>query len=1058
MNPICAVERQQEAIANPMKTSSSLSRSRFIPTFCAIATLVAGVPGINRGQDYLGASAVLRQAEERNAKPAEKQEKDEAAILRDDLKTFSLSETNLAPADAARHWLELVDRAIKIQRHRPQDYNRTSVPIQAADLLAVLPPPAVWNELSKAIAARPPARNADEVPKAGLRLLAAALTGDAAARNREFAALQVKAKAADLQSAYMYRSVLMELGQATLRASDDPDALLKSLGYQLAYSNGEGVGPLEMPNLVSLIGPAKTEAFLRRALVTPDVSLQFQAPNETSRLAQKLALELVDQLKTPQWSLVNSLDAVDLYEAMDKRFGAGTNNLAALTGVTNDIPDVGPSNPTDDNQRQTAEIYYLLGLISRNRTADAVAVASKFKGRSNDYYFTEAYKAMVNAGYANALDNFLNALLSKKPSLPFWDEYVEVAAHAGQTERMVALVRATASRAELSDSKKNDLHQILFKALLAADDVDGAMQEARQLIALDAAQSEFNGYNAGQVGVIMARLGILLQRPELVDEGIGAAKKWMAKPEGRNSYLGQTAYVAGALAQILLECKRGPEAEAILSDALAKAGQPEHAMEENYSWNQDGIGRRILGQLALLYYKAGRYDDVLILLEQLPDWGAKDLSDLFNSCPGNEEVAVMSLHTGSSSLPIPYLAAGSLAARGRKEEARKINNALLDEQPGLDRGYELLLSMDGTNAIRQLDVLFARDQFEERPLIWKAHLLRQQRQLDQAEKTIRQAIGIDPSDGEEGRGDRMRAYAELADILEARGDKKEADTYREVVKAIRLSEDADQFYMAGLLNRAIAMYEEALNHFSDAYCIQSRLAIQLAALGKIAEAEEHYRRAYELMPDSFGRVESHCFGCEKAFDGERAQSIAEKVFVQLAARRPDKPQVHYLLGYLRQEQERYNAALTNYLAAVRLDPEYLNAWVKAQDVSEQTLMPARERDDIVFSILRLDPAQRHAHPQFNRVTDLQRLWQAVAAADALRPQHSTNLFALAASTEALKKKEQNASSDRQKMQLDMIQEMREARDDRSPAAAVQETPFVRVAGEMLMNYGGYIGD
>ena len=89
------------------------------------------------------------------------------------------------------------------------------------------------------------------------------------------------------------------------------------------------------------------------------------------------------------------------------------------------------------------------------------------------------------------------------------------------------------------------------------------------------------------------------------------------------------------------------------------------------------------------------------------------------------------------------------------------------------------------------------------------------------------------------------------------------------------------------------------------------------------------------MPDSFGRVESHCFGCEKAFDGERPQNIAEKVFTKMAAERPDKPQIHYLLGYLREEQERYNEARTNYLTAVRLDPDYLNAWVKIQLVSQQ---------------------------------------------------------------------------------------------------------------------------
>ena len=80
------------------------------------------------------------------------------------------------------------------------------------------------------------------------------------------------------------------------------------------------------------------------------------------------------------------------------------------------------------------------------------------------------------------------------------------------------------------------------------------------------------------------------------------------------------------------------------------------------------------------------------------------------------------------------------------------------------------------------------------------------------------------------------------------------------------------------------------------------------------------------MPESFGRVESHCFGCEGVFHGELAQNIAEKVFGELAAKTPDKPQVHYLLGYLREEQGRYQEALPELQKAVKLDPDYLNAW------------------------------------------------------------------------------------------------------------------------------------
>jgi tetratricopeptide (TPR) repeat protein len=1000
-------------------------------------------------QDFLGAQAVLRRAEAPNGKPVDESAKDPSSRLRDDLKSFSRSVTNLAADDAAQRWLELVDRAAKVRRSAMPGARRFSIPVRADDLLWALPPPTAWNELSQAISARPPASGEGELREQGLRLLAATLTADAAARSRIITNLQAKAVAASADKAYLYQNLLAQLSRTTLALSNDPDAILRSLGYQLASSPGLDVRQLEVPNLVSLIGREKAEAILRKMLVTPGVALEFNLPSETSRLARKLALELVDQIKTPQWGLVNSLDATELYEALDKRFPTPTNSIASLAGLPADTPDIEPGMEFGLNQKSGAQVYYVLGLISKGRTSEAIVLTRSLKGKLAGYLFDSAFRAMENSGQVSALDSFFHALLSQDPTLPYWDQYVGIAARAGQTERMLALVRQASGRQDLSNDSKAAMHQILFKALLAADDVDGGVEQARRLIALNATTPAKDRYSSGQLGVMMARIGVLLGKPELIEEGTTEAKKWLAGSSGRNPR-GEGRLVTGPLTQILADLKRGPEAESILADALAGATPP-GSMEAEFELSGLGVSRPILTQLVALYFSAGRYDDVVTLLEQSPSWGAKDLSGLFETSAWGGGVSLSELHGRESDLPVPYLAAASLAARSRKESAARINDALLDREPGLDRAYELLLSLDGTNAIRRLDELFARDQFQERPLIWKANLQRQQNQLDAAEQTIRQAIAIDPSDGEQGRGDRMRAYALLAEILDARGNKKDADLYREAVKAIRLSEQADQYNAAGLLKRAVAMYQDALKHFADAYCIQSRLAVQLAALGMSAQAEEHYRRAYELMPDSFGRVESHCFGCERVFDGDHAQGVAEKVFTKLAAERPDKAQVHYLLGFLRQEQERYSEALTNYLAAVRLDPDYLNAWVKAEEVSKQTTLSTKTRDEIAFNILRLDPLQRHSRSDFERVSDLSGLWQSVASAVRHQTPQADDLFALAASKAALEKSEKGAASTRRAAQFEMMRQMREDRTRLTPASAVAQTPFIRIAGEMILN-------
>jgi tetratricopeptide (TPR) repeat protein len=1014
-------------------------------------------------QDYLGADAVLHQVESRIAKPVAKKPVDAQSQLRAELKTFSQTATNLTPAAAAKQWLNFVDRARKLAASSAQNYNQASPPIGAEDLLGALPPPTDWSELAKAIAARPPSKQSDDMGDSGLHLLAATLTSDPAARDLEITNLQTKAQSAVGSSVYFYRyrRVLQQISQTMLAQSDDPDAILKTLEYELTtIGTGRSDRTLVVPNLVSQIGAAPAEAFLRKALVTPNVVLEFRNANDTSRLAQKLAVELVAQLKSPQWGLVNSLNTVELYEALDKRFNAPT-NPPPVTGLGGLIAGAFQSSNQDygnnyqaDSQKNVARVYYMLGLISHDRAKEAVVVAKKLNGE-NGYYFSEAFQSMQRAGYTSELDNFFYELLTQNPTLPFWDQYVELAANAGTTDRMLALVRQTITGNDLNDAKKSSLHEILFKALLAADKTDDAVVEMRQLIAAETSPPESGvaNYNHGQLGALLAQLGMLMQKPEWITEGLAAAKKWLATPDGQNFQNGEAATVLNSVVKILTELHRGPEAEALLTDALANASRPNDS-QDSYQW--DGpASRKILAALAALYHQAGRPADVLQLLQQAPGWGAEDVSDLWTAA-SDGGVTVMWLHTGLSPVPMPYLAADALLATGQKEPARKINEVLLSRFPGLDHGYELLLALDGTNAMPELDQLFAGDQFEERPLIWKAHLLRLENRLDEAEKTIRQAIAIDPSDGEEGRGDRMRAYAELAEILDARGNKKDADEYREVIKAIRLSEDADQFYAAGLLKRAIGMYKEGLNHFSDAYCIQSRLAIQLSALGMNAEAEEHYRRAYELMPDSFGRVESHCFGCEKAFDGEHAQGIAEKVFSQLAIDRPDKPQVHYLLGYLRFEQDRFNEARTNFLTATKLDPDYLNAWIKVQEADDQTLVPAKERNEIAFNIIRLDPLNRHGAADYRRVTDLVGLWNVVTIAASRQPPVVADLYPLTASKLVAEKKSNN--SPEAMLQARIQRQMESNSRTTTPANAIGQTPMMRLAGEMILNNGSVTTD
>jgi tetratricopeptide (TPR) repeat protein len=998
--------------------------------------------------DFKGAVAVLKEAAQQKPKPKE-QANDPFSAYREKLKAFKTENTNLPPAKAASQWLEIVDEFDKVQADFLKSLRRGrtgSRPLQFQEVLKSLPSPASWAELEKQVDNRNTTDSkSSQKRNIGLKLMVHTLTANRGKRTEDLKDLEKLSKSGDGPDAGMeFAGIFNALNEAILATMDDPEAILRMLESQLAQSS-EFEMALNIPNLVALVGAEKSDAFFRKAFKTSR-TVVVEPGTATHKLATKIALEMIGQMPKPQWELVNSLDSVDLYEALDKKFNQAGKEASGAVGDTGFFGVKGSPNPF---QVSRPKLYYFLGLISKGRADDAIKTAKGFDKDNRVYFPPEIIKQMERAGLTTQLNEFFAQLLKQNPEAPFWDEYVRIAAHAGHADEALALVRATAQQKDLSRSRRAHLNELLPTALLANDEVETGIAELRRSATNNEVRpSRYNPYSgsqSGQAGIQIARIGQLLNRKDWVEEGISMALK--KSDENADSESSDWSNPELQLAELLSQLGRGPEAEDVCLKALSQSLVPAAGQSTEFlAYRGLSKAAPILAELLKVYHHAGRYEDVVQLLDTAEDWGSADLGDIQLSRFGMFEN--YSGHTVET--PLSFYAASALAKTGKKSEATIILKQLLEQNSGLDRGYELLLEIDPTNALTRLDELFARDQFEERPLIWKAHLLRSQGKLEAAEQAARKAISIDPSDGEEGPGDRMRAYSELAEIRAARGDLKEAAFFREAVAAIRESESADRLHEAGLLKRAVKMYQDSLTHFSDAYCIQSRLAIQLADMGLHEQAEEHYRKAYELMPESFGRVESHCFGCERAFEGERAQGIAEKVFTQLAEKTPNKPQVHYLLGYLRQEQERPNEAIKHYRQAVKLDPDYLNAWHKISEIGAKAPMAAADRDEVAFNLLRLDPHGHHGGYSFNTVSDLQGLWNRVAQIPGI-DQGSKTLYPLAASKRKLETRKDKPVAEQEISDEfeDISFEFPGNRAGMTPAAAVAQNGFIQAAIQLI---------
>lgn len=884
---------------------------------------------------------------------------EEAKTLLADIITFRATSANLPPARAASDWVSLWERSHAEEMKGSADrLNLVDEDIGASlglrSVIASLPPPAAWPEIS-ALAAKRDQVGPRTQETLGLILIAHILAGDKANINATIESFKATLAGTQSAPADAFNTTIASARYAAARIYGTADEIAESV---LTRADAQTVpdveGELEVPDLVGLVGESKAAALLTQVL-RKSIRINIREGDATLRLAQKIALANVDTLATPQWRLIKNLGNAKLYEAMQAKFDT------APTGVINAIKDKVKKKFFGDYVRQEADQYYFLDLVVANRHEAAEQLMERLASAGGSFEIPRAgLNALAKEGHHDVVYGFLAHVLERRPTLHAWDAYLQQAAYLNRAPETIALLDRLLKRRDLPASTVNILAAKRRDALLAADRVDEALAGLAAQMGSDAlSEGGASGGACGQA-IRIAKLGRVLKKPALASAGLDFAKKLFAKNRDEYDHSRDT-NLRELLAELRLQGRAGEAKEIAEAEVRRNAGGIAESMSSQWARFGQSPPVAIL-ELAGLADAAGDYAGVIRLLNEEHLWGVADIAEIAGA-------------KDSTNVAIGAMAARALNARGEKAAAIRVTNALLDAAPGDDQGYGLALALHGDDAPAFMDARYTRDQFEERPLIWKGIFLLKAGNLADAERTVRNAIAIDPSDGEQGEGDRMRAYAVLADIVEAKGDAVAAKEFRRAVTAIRRSEKADELHKIGLYQRAFSEYRAAIAEFSDAYCIQSRLAVQLAKQGQHGEALKHYTRAYELMPDSFGRVESHCFGCESVFAEGDAQNIAERIFTDIIRRAPNKPQAHYMLGFLRKEQGRSADAVPLFRQAAILDASYLNAWKQLNDLGAKTYIEAAERDIARFRLLDLDPRQRHASYELNEVANLSALWE-----------------------------------------------------------------------------------
>lgn len=859
--------------------------------------------------------------------------------------------------------------------------------LKLIDVLYALPTPGQWSELSTAFTQELESEETATAEAILMQLLLHYLNGDSDAVNQSLTQLEETVAASEdtnyhLSSISDVRNQLYQTSieiptkdiikkfEEELKSHAPLDAKTILQKYVMSFYGADisnYTPSIQVPDLLTLLGEEEASRLLTVALQTP-VRLQIGNADATLRLAQRLALENIEGLATAQWNLTQQIDQVALYEGMDAKF--------PLEGDLD-----------DDYERSNALGYYFWGLVASARADDAIKLMDQHPTLAENLPYG-AIRSMKQAGYTKEVWAFLDQLLRASPHVDLWDDYMSLSAAVGKTEQMLDNVRSAIENSsdQLDQKSIIEKHILLASAHLSAAEIDLGIASLKLAIGIstsdeEATESQFEAAST------LVDIGLLLNRAELVESGISAAIATLETTKLESEYGSIDTYSHQELIELYLKAGRVDEAESTASqllDQLDEAGKVQvvknkKAQEsENYYGGSDATTlaafqsenannyQALLTALVGIQIQKGDYPAALKLLNEESRWGTADIASILTQADRS-----------TNNYKLGWMVAKALHETGDSETASGVLAAMLRESSDYDPAYALYLEIKGADAIEYFDTLYQLDQFEERPLIWKAQHLVNVGQLDDAEAIAKKAIGTDPSDGEQPRGDRMRVYDVMRQIKQARGMTEESQFFADVLQAIRLSEDADRFYSAGLYKTAIEGYRKSLAFFQDAYCIQSRIAVRLYDEGQTEEAMKHYKKAYELMPSSFGRVESHCFGCESVFKGEQPQSIAEEVFQNLLLTQPEVPQVHYLMGYLRDYQEREAEALKHLQDAVELDPDYLNAWKKIESLSERMQMDAATKDQLILKIYSLDPLGKHSSPSLQEVRDIKKMWQAV---------------------------------------------------------------------------------
>jgi len=657
------------------------------------------------------------------------------------------------------------------------------------------------------------------------------------------------------------------------------------------------------PDLVSILGRTRAESVIRAILEASNGSVKF-AGKETRKLAREIVMSDLAHVKSPQWDLVEGPNDYAFVALQAAKFG--DENLANYFN---------------------AALAYANGLAKAGKIDEAIRFYSSQQQRPE--YSWPVYTYRDEAGTEETYVLF-SRLLDRKWIPCLVPDCVSYGLSLGRTEEVVKRIDGWLARASPNaPPSSSDPGPLAREYLLAVkgqldfaagrtsqgiDEFERAIQ-----IAAEPDPEEITGMLARE----LLDIAVALRDPAPID--------FLAKIAPTMGTRGSNLGFFGAYDRMGLIEKAQAEIVTGMGDV------------NNVYLGADGQGR-LLGafpetgaRLARIYYEADEPVQIVTLLHEFPKWGAADLIDVLTSTQYG-----VRYWDGSTSQPLGFYAAWALAKTGEKSVAIQALDDLIRIDLRDDEAYRMLNELDGSGAIPFYDEIIRLRPGENRPQIWKADLLLRIGKVGDAEKLVRAAIALNPTDS------RRIANEVLGGIAKAEGKETEAARCEAIVKGARLAEQAAQVEDTGLYAMAAGLYEQALATSPDDCAAHMGYAGVLWRMRRKSEAVTQYEKALELAPVSGGP-----FGGIDYDDSDYARGVASGIIERLRQGHPGDPAVLTAVGEVEAARGDFKSALADFEEAVKADPDYLRAWERIADLPDQSALTRTQASEATVAVIRL---------------------------------------------------------------------------------------------------------